>query len=77
MSLNCGAQGAFAALAVDDVGATFGASSERYEFIAENTALRERIVKGVGVNRRPRSYWLSLEAWCGICLWPTAHERHA
>lgn len=50
MSLNCGSEGAFSALAVDAVGATFGASSERYEFLAENVGLRENVAKGLGIT---------------------------
>lgn len=50
MSLNCGAEGAFSALAIDEVGATFDVNSERYEFLAENIALRDRVVKGIGVT---------------------------
>jgi hypothetical protein len=50
MSLNCGAEGAFAAIAVEAAGGTFDASSERYEFLAENIALRDRVVRGMGVT---------------------------
>jgi hypothetical protein len=50
MSLNCGAEGAFSAIAIEAVGGTFDADSERFEFIAENIALQERVVKGVGVT---------------------------
>lgn len=50
MSVNCGSEGAFSALAIDEVGATFDADSERYEFLAENIGLREGIVKGLGLT---------------------------
>lgn len=50
MSKQCGSEGAFSILCVTSAGGTLDASSERYDFIMEDLALRERIVGLNSIN---------------------------
>ena len=50
MSKECGSEGAFSILCVTSAGAELDANSERYDFVQEDLALRERIVGLNSIN---------------------------